>query len=181
MIAFPFPLLKSRLGGRHHYNSSSSWHHCSLDIPESTRGRIILQLTIPWFDVEAVEHILSIAIMWPKHGRALPSPREIAELIWKQLTTGHFERTIRSSLCLFWPKVGPPRSQPAELVRTPIKFKRGGGRSLYTEGGPGPRRITPTRLRYSLPCYVPRMGLPLSHWSMGTRSRQVCMGLSTAP
>jgi len=126
MIAFPFPLLKSRLGDRHYYETSSSWHHCSLDIPESTRGRITLQRTIPWVDVETGEHILSIAIMWSKHGRALPSPKEVAEVIWKQLTTGHFERSIRSSLCLFWPKVGPPRSQPAELVRAPIKIKRWG-------------------------------------------------------
>ncbi|GEM_PF-4714870 len=108
---FPFPLLGPRQGHRHHYGPESPWHHCLLEIPESTSGRVRLQLTIPWRELGSGEHIISVALTWPKLNLPPRDLKGLAEDVWKRLVPGKYERTDRSSL------VG-------SLVRVSIKFNR---------------------------------------------------------
>lgn len=129
-MEFPFPLLEPRQGDRHYYDTASSLHHCSLDIPEARGGRVRLQLTIPWYDLEKDLQVLTLAIVWPKHGPALPGPNAVAETIWKRLTAGDFERTRRSSRPLFWSKHGPPRAQPSGLVTARVRINKWRGETF---------------------------------------------------
>lgn len=78
-------------------------------------------------------YVLTLAIIWPKGGRALPSPRDLMEEIWRRLTAGGFKRVRRLSKPLFWPKAGPPRVQPSRFVNIRIRFKEWRGEVLIRE------------------------------------------------
>src|SRR5262249_3444136 len=82
---------------REYSDSSSRWNHRQLSIPERNKGLVRLQLTFPWFDLTNGRQFLSVAIVWPKTGRELPSPKLVAEKIIESLKNGDFERTEQTS------------------------------------------------------------------------------------
>ncbi len=110
-MEFSFPLLEPRQGDRHYYYAASPVHHATLDVPESKRGRIRLQLTIPWITLKGGRYLLTVALVWPKIGPDFPMPHELAAELWKRLTEESFERTEQRGLA-------------GALLKVPVRFKR---------------------------------------------------------
>jgi hypothetical protein len=79
-----FPLFPPRRGDRRHGNFATEFDQCLLSIPSNPRGRIRLELKIPWAGPKTPLVIIPLALSWAK-GVPLPSPASAAEEIWALL------------------------------------------------------------------------------------------------